>query len=164
MEALPSPVSQPFYSSQLSFSQRSFSQPVAASQASSTLSTVVGTPRFAGSVRPSLLLARTQLEQKQRDKQQRKAFRAELLAAVQQSAAELTRKIARRMEQAARLQTAVRELSDAVVEGFDEQSALLVAFVDRGLSRTRSRPGTPAEPPNPTAGGESLSRTASQQK
>ncbi|KAL7714676.1 hypothetical protein QTN25_007764 [Entamoeba marina] len=80
--------SQPFYSSQMSFSQPT--QLLTQSQFDSQSSVM---ERNYSTVRPSLLLARSQLEQKQKEKEKRKEMKKGMITSASNGVVDLNRKM-----------------------------------------------------------------------
>ena len=90
-------------------------------------------PKKVNSMRPSLLLARNQLEQKQKEKEKRRDKKKELLNSTLEASSDLMKKIEKRKKTMERIQNEQKELSNELVANYNEQSALIVDLFDKSL-------------------------------
>ncbi|EMD49720.1 hypothetical protein KM1_072270 [Entamoeba histolytica HM-3:IMSS] len=88
------------------------------------------TTQITATVRPSLLLARNQLEQKHKEKEERKRIKKELLKATLNQTIQMAKELKKRRKALEKLQTICQSIGEEMVLSYNEQSSLLMKFFD----------------------------------
>ena len=80
--------------------------------------------------RPSLLLARNQLEQRQKEKNERKKMKHDLLKTTLQQTHVMTMKLKRKRESLHKLQANYHQILEELLLSYNEQNALMMKVFD----------------------------------
>ncbi|ELP92808.1 hypothetical protein EIN_372300 [Entamoeba invadens IP1] len=89
---------------------------------------------FSQSIRPSLLMARSQLEQRQKEKEMRKNKKKEMMRALMTRTTNLCEKLEKKKERLQKLRDKQAKLAEEVLFSFNEQSAMLVNLFDSKMT------------------------------
>ena len=110
-------------------SQNSQSQPMFSQYSQQPVSSQ--TTQFCSTTtRPSLLLARNQLEQRQKEKNERKRMKQDTLKAAVQQTQTITLKLKRKKEMLQKVQSHYHQILEELLLSYNEQNVLLMKLFD----------------------------------